>query len=114
MTDTLTVLKEARALVAKGWTQGAYMRAADGENVWPNYKRAVCFCVMGAISLAAAPYESLDDEDEPNPIRYMAAKALINANDIQCTISEWNDAPERTQAEVLAAFDKAIEAESAN
>lgn len=38
-----------------------------------------------------------------------ASAFFRRANDIKGSIVNWNDAPERTQTEVLAAFDKAIE-----
>lgn len=92
-------LREARALVERGWTQEAYARNASGDDLEDvdgefDDTEPVCWCMAGAMMKAG-----LEDE---------ADKFVLDAIG-ERYIPEWNDAPERTQAEVLAAFDKAIE-----
>lgn len=98
-------LRKARALIEKGWTQEAWARAADGANVPFSSRSAVCFCAAGALNralqvgghewgLAEQSWQVLED-----------AIGVSSSSDVV----KFNDAPERTQAEVLAAFDKAIE-----
>jgi len=89
------VLDAAADLVAKlkGWTQGAYARDADGRDVNPYEKwraspQAVCFCLYGALAQVAsqAGMEKIPSLTDPLPS------------------TEWNDAPGRTQSEVVAAL----------
>jgi hypothetical protein len=92
-------LREAKALIEKGWTQ--HLSAADelGMEVDKFDPAATCFCLYGAFDRAfsvqpiancEAGWRFLKDAiGEPQPIG-------------------WNDRKGRTQAEVLAAFDRAI------
>lgn len=106
VTDTL---RAARALIEKGWCQAALARDKTGATVEPGSERAVAYCMMGAI-YAATHYTPLTAWERHET--YMLAKQCRNrlfaANSIQDTLADWNDAPERTQAEVLALFDSAI------
>lgn len=57
--------------------------------------------------------EAIEEVEPPSPRRRAAYCALEQAAGIVrppmgSVIVDWNDAPERTHAEVLAAFDKAI------
>lgn len=82
------VLIDARALIARGWVQGIYeLRTDDGLK----------FCALGAIH-GAESYNPGDSRDAQLTFR----------NAIPLPIVPWNDTPGRTQAEVLAAFDRAI------
>lgn len=87
MKTTKQILTEARELVSKGWVQGEYER--DG-----------CYCLVGAINEVRG-----DSHGYAEAIGTMF-KLIGNS------LSDWNDMPERTQAEVVAAFDKAIAAVS--
>lgn len=49
---TLEILRDARALVANGWTTRTYARAADGLPVGATDARAVSFCMLGAVCRA--------------------------------------------------------------
>lgn len=86
-------LKAARALIEKGWTQKWFARDAAGDVCNSSSPNAVCWCVIGACHATGIP----DDT-----IAYMARTQKI------AYLPRWNDAPDRTQAEVLALFDKAI------
>lgn len=89
-------LMAARALIARGWTQHAAARTANGETLSPEQcasETAVCWCTFGALRAVGS---------------MEADKALRTI--IGGPLTEWNDDPDRTQAQVLAAFDKAIEA----
>jgi hypothetical protein len=99
MTAVATKLREARALIERGWTQEAFARGKSGRVVVPNGRAAVCFCAVGAIKR----YDHWCYD--------LVAKPLATAIGVKGVtgIYDWNDAPERTQADVLAAFDRAIE-----
>jgi hypothetical protein len=97
-------LRQARATIAnKGWTQGT----------WDNIDG--CACTLGAIRLACkiiAPY------GQPTKIEYnqqdydLAMRTEDHFKQVTGinNIIDWNDDPNTTRAEVLAAFDKAIAA----
>lgn len=97
--DTREVLIAARALIAKGWTQGYLARDERGLVTRPSGDEAVCWCCIGALSAVA----------KCGPI-WSAVDALSGAVGGAGQIARWNDAPKRTQAEVLEAFDRAIAA----
>ena len=83
---TLEILKAARELLAvpERWTKGALARSQNGDDVNPKSSEAAhSFCIVGAIGRSNIDYDSFD-------------------------LAYWNDAPERTHAEVLARFDEAI------
>lgn len=80
------VLMSAKTKIEKGWCQG-YL------------KRRGCYCTYGAIIYSTVS----------NKASQQAIKAFLEANKIRDCITTWNDNQDRTQAEVLAAFDKAIE-----
>lgn len=94
MTTTREILVKARALVERGWVQGRFSRMKRGKE---------CFCAVGAICRAAGEAQACH--------RLGALKAVEDEIPQELLLSQWNDAPGRTQAEVLAAFDKAIQAE---
>ena len=99
-------LREARALIERGFVKERY---AFGKRryVDPASKYALCFCSLGAISrVTGADTLHVPFTDEA---KRLAAVIDGTSGDVFCDIIEWNDAPERTQAEVLAAFDRAIE-----
>lgn len=104
MTTTLETLRAARELIAKpgGWTQEFFARNASGERTNKFGPDAVCFCAYGAIDRAAG--HSFSEADR----RFMEALFDATGRD---DVADWNDAPGRTQAEVVALFDKAIAAE---
>jgi hypothetical protein len=81
-------LREARALIERGWCQGH--TRSNGS-----------FCAWGALREAAFL----------SPVYWNATETFQRAvpPTQRIGIADWNDAPERTQAEVLAAFGKAIE-----
>jgi hypothetical protein len=85
MTD-IELMKAARALVAKGWCQRV---SRDGDR----------YCVWGAIE--AVTSTSLEADRLYGAFRDYGIKGK--------SITVWNDARGRTQEQVLAAFDRAIE-----
>lgn len=107
--NTIDILIGARARVARGWTQGAYARDAQGRELscsW--HPDTECMCAVGAI-LASRGRAS-----EACAVDALLASILDQIpfqSDLPMTrIIRWNDAPSRTQADVLAAFDRAIAA----
>jgi hypothetical protein len=100
MTAVSTKLREARALIERGWTQGSSARTETGDPIGVSSKCAAQWCILGAVCATA---DGMEDEIK-------ALDTLEGVTDARPGyIAEWNDAPERTQADVLAAFDRAIE-----
>lgn len=89
MTNTEVLIK-ARKLVAKKWIQG---KSTDGNGG---------YCTVGAIHAFNNGEDCRSRADGP---RAAFASAIGSTPD---RMAEWNDNPARTQAQVLAAFDKAI------
>jgi hypothetical protein len=93
-------LEKAKArLLFSGWAQGMI-----GQRKHPG-----SLCASDALTIVAP---AMSDERGGQP--WQAHEALCNAvgldkSDPMGSIVVWNDRPERTRAEVLAAFDKAIE-----
>jgi hypothetical protein len=86
------ILNKAADLIEPegAWTQGAWQRGRSGREVKPDSPRAVCWCVGGAIEHVSSIG--------------IGSAAMTELRDHLSVmfISEWNDAPERTQAEVVA------------
>ena len=102
MADIAAKLDEARALIEPegAWTQGKYARGKSGREAKATSKSAVCFCAMGAVG-------RVFDDSHPN-LCTPGMPHLAKAAGTDC-IYQWNDAPERTQAEVIEALRKAAE-----
>jgi hypothetical protein len=104
MTDALKVLQDARQRVEKGWVKGTSAVDAIGESVSVYSPDAVCFCASGAI---AAGGRWNDDKELADELFTFVVRQIEERRFLRYT--KWNDAPGRTQDEVLAAFDQAIE-----
>ena len=93
-------LAEARKLIAQGWTQGEYKRVVNGVECW---------CISGAMGQAAPGYK-------PRDLAFAALFLSLRVDDFYLSSStnliEWNDAPGRTQEDVLDLIDRAIAKEA--
>lgn len=96
-TTVADILTAAADLIEKpgAWTQGAFARTLDGgPAIWTD-DDAACFCVAGAIERVGGTasrnraWDFFNDWTVKRGFRHLA---------------NWNDAPERTQAEVVAAL----------
>lgn len=85
-------LEEARKAVCRGWSHGKAVRYENGVR---------CVCAGQAIAEAAGA-------DDPNRAR---AAFMEAAGEDYRVLENWNDDPERTKRQVLAAFTRAIAAE---
>ena len=96
-------LRAARALVdtpEKWWQDGGH----NEENV--GY---TCTCAGLALTDAPTDYE----RERFAARRFFASTLGLDVGQLATSVFDWNDAPERTHADVLAAFDKAIKAAEA-
>lgn len=75
------------------WTQRAYARKSDGESCRSEDRDAVCWCMSGALRRCA-----MDDG-------YTDGSKLARLMEkIGVPLSIWNDNPNRTHEEVVAAL----------
>lgn len=104
--NTIDILRSARALITEreDWCQGTESIDRNGLECSPFSQDSVCWCATGAILHIV--------DDLPRSIAAFKALAALLPSDSGKTaenvIAHWNDAPERTHAEVLAAFDRTI------
>lgn len=95
----LRLLDSARSLVATGWCQGADARDREGEEVDPWDERAASWSILGAL---VATLEQEAESTGELPLHELAAALYAIADVIEThSLAAWNDAPERTQAEVV-------------
>ncbi len=93
------VLERAANLIEPegAWTQGEYARNAYGSGFIHNRRYPhgppVCFCLNGAINFVAGNRVTQD---------YTPAQRIVESMFDDGATGTWNDAPERTQAEVVA------------
>jgi hypothetical protein len=104
-TNSREVLLAAADLLERGtWTQGCYARDAAGVAVYYNEDSARSFCLLGAMRLVA--------EGHPH---YRSARVVledhlgVKADGSGPCLGDWNDAPGRTKAEVVAKLREAAE-----
>lgn len=90
---TIERLKLGRERIARGWTQGHYAVDSAGCTLHYADPLAVAWCPLGALLGGCA-------ED-------IEARLLLR-NTIGEHVPTWNDRPNRTQADVLKAFDDTI------
>lgn len=95
MRPELPVLVKARAKIADPADWGKGRRGNSGN-------RPMTTCC------AAEAVEETCDDYELRVRAFAKLRGAANIPNLWCAIADWNDAPERTHAEVLAAFDKAI------
>lgn len=94
---TLQLLRKARALVERGWIQH---HSYEGEAMQPT-----SVCLVAATSFAAWDQRWLPENIEAETVADELIATAIGTDDAV----GWNDTEGRTQAEVLAAIDRAIE-----
>lgn len=108
MNPVVTVLRTAHDLVARpgGWCQGWHSRPGElGSNT--------AYCAFGAIITASRPRLPHLASETIAAIEDAAYGALVLAatGTQHGSLIRWNDDPDRTQDEVVAAFHRAIAAQ---
>jgi hypothetical protein len=100
--DTYEILKSARERIAKpeAWLQEELAVTKDGMPCGTMHRDAARWCSVGAIFATGC---SPDEGTSAKHALYLAAGTLAS------TLIDWNDNHKRTHADVLAAFDRAIE-----
>ena len=81
--------------IQKGWCQGSVARTKTGKACSIHSRNATAWCLLGAVCKSYSGYERCVIEER--------VYELI----IDVSISDWNDYPKRTKAEVIAVLKKA-------
>lgn len=98
-------LQKMLSLIEQGWCQAAPAEDADGRLVFASSPRAVRWCLAGAARVAA---------QDDHRIAMLLLKAIWAAlpptkrPKLYQDIARWNDARDRTQAEVVEAIKTAM------
>lgn len=119
MSDVVKNLQAARDLLAGegAWFQGWYAGIGGGVDTELDARdpRATCWCSLGALQKVGVEGRGdLDPELFKSP-EVQTLSAAINSTgfvapgDVSVPVAYYNDAEGRTQEEILAVFDKAIE-----
>lgn len=98
---TVEILQRARYILGIGWTKWEGARGADGSQVKPESPLAQCFCIWGVFERLRPP-----GQQHVLTPHLLAWCAIVR--ETATVPAEWNDLPERTFADVMAAFDRAI------
>jgi hypothetical protein len=93
------MIAAARERVVDGWCQGAFAQDTDGRAVGPGSYDARRWSMLGAL---LASWDGGPDE-------LGRAVTSLHAATEQSPLEVWNDRRGRTQMDVVAAFDRAIE-----
>lgn len=96
---TADILREARGLAERGWWGNCLGLNVEGQRVEPDSPDTVKWSLLGAL------YKVCERER-------VSTRAVVSAllEQTKFPIHSWECRPGRTQDEVLAAFDRAIEA----
>lgn len=103
------ILRAAAEIVERpgAWTQGAPARDDDGVDVDPPNPLAVCWCMTGAITLAAG--ESSRDSIDLALIALSGTMPSDGYTDPSFVVQHWNDLPGRTEQEVAQRLRRAAD-----
>jgi hypothetical protein len=101
-------LEKARELIQKGWVQKDFARDEEGNGVedYEKNEKCTCFCLLGAIDRAVYPEMNFSIPVETLVVGMLKEKYAYNRNGV----IPWNDAPGRTQQEVIDILTDTIKA----
>lgn len=101
-TTRRVLLRAAEILEPEGaWCQQYYAKDAHGNDCMGWDHQAVCWCGVGAIEKA---HDELRGQADVMEAAILAVGRVVG---LSSWASDWNDAPERTQAEVVQALKQA-------
>jgi len=89
LTDNQTKEMKPSEYIRKGWCQGTLSRTEDGTPTYLSNDAPAKWCLMGAIQ------QAYDRDVVHNPV-YEKLVSLLSEG-----VPNWNDAPGRTQQEVI-------------
>jgi hypothetical protein len=100
------ILNRAGDICADGWCQGKDKKVIDGKE---------CRCAVAAIQAAGIEIDRSKEFDAYDAMLETIRRSGFDFSPhLSPIVSEWNDKPDRTQAEVVVMFRKAAEEAKAN
>jgi hypothetical protein len=107
LSDELEIIQKMIAIydAPEKWIQGAVAKNKDGKPVAWNNDDAFCFCMLGAISLAANNFELSLENRVTN--RLNAITNVKKFHDFLWNLSVWNDNKTRKFEDVVELLQKA-------
>lgn len=108
MNVTATLLSKARELIEKGWAQHHYAMGPAYFIVPFGDKQATRFCMIGACKRARKDL-GVDKDEEAKAEQLLMRCIHEKGSPWNEDMIDFNDKPGRTQTEVLAVFDCALE-----
>lgn len=103
MSKTCNILLNAAEIVSGGWTQGAYARDVNDNQVSSGRPEAVCFCILGAIERACINEDGSDYDIQ----LFYDARDAVSAYLETSFVSGFNDNPFTTKEKVVSALQTA-------
>lgn len=99
----IRMLEVAKALISspEKWTQGVSARDARGRHVDYGSQQARCWCVLGAMMKIDV---GLDNFFGRQGAIWLLEKTMKSIWPSYSGLGSWNDAPERTHADVMRLF----------
>lgn len=103
-------LRAAKALIdtPEKWTKGAFARAPDGKRTHATSDSATSRCMAGACICASLIQVSMNHDRRANAMLLALEDVVGPCVTDHDPVTGFNDSPQRTHAEIMAAFDKAI------
>mgnify|MGYP000343617243 CR=1 FL=1 len=99
-TREILIAAKAKIDTPEKWAQGCEARDANGDPCGTKTPVAVRRCTIGAVNAVTSTCADAN----------AALRAISAVANTHLRIMAWNDHPDRTHAEIMAAFDRAIEA----
>jgi len=97
---SIRIMAEARERLVAGWCQGASARDASGRTVTPSSSEARRWSILGAL---------LASRNGGRVSELEGAVGALHSSIDEPALEVWNDRPGRTQQDVLATFEQAME-----
>lgn len=100
--SVLLILKNTRAKIEEGWTQGGRARDAEDFRCLPTSPQAVSWCVLGAMDVTTRDVGSQETLDTARVLTAVLPRKGDN-------LVSYNDHEKTTKKKMLTLFDRAIE-----
>jgi hypothetical protein len=105
--EVITFLEGVRRRLTppSAWTQAAYARRVSGISCTGADRAASCWCLLGAID---AERHATATRSLVSQLATSAVTKTVKVRDAGLTLAGWQDAPERTHEDILAAIDATL------
>lgn len=105
---TVTILKRARKLIEKGWTQELFARNEQGNRCSAESSAAVCWCIRGAMFAAVKGKFGDEFVEAETILESVIPPSSLKGIGSNAPLVYFNDRKGRTKAQVLALYERAI------